>query len=484
MPTREGKMAAATASRARREVNPTSAQRRSMTLSRQFLVAGGLLMLLALAAAGFLITEMVSRGAIRSKATSTALLMESLVGPVIQRLATDTKLPPADILRLNQLFTDEALRQRFPYFEIWTPDGVVAYSNTNQIIGEAFQPSAGLKLALSGEIAADYTDPSAREHVMRGIKTRYLEIYSPIRQDGSSRIIAIAEIHEHAEPFQRELAVLRASSWAVVAAVTLLMMVSLFGIVHRGSRTIERQSASLSQRIEEAERLLEQNVQLRERSQRASARVAELNEQFIRSIGADLHDGPAQLISFSILKIGELKTGDQRKALAGRSLDIVRSALEEALREIRGVATGLLLPELNDQSLPDVLARAVRAHESRTGTVVTMVIGDALPPVSHAVKICAFRFVQEGLNNAYRHGGGLQQQVHCWVDASNLHVVVADSGTAAADFEKGLQQGRMGLYGLRERVESLGGTLAVQSCSSTGNRIQFSMPLGGGTLVD
>jgi len=484
MPAPDEPPSTGTTGRRRDSAPPEIAPRRSMTLSLQFLVAGGLLMLAALAVAGFLITEMVSRGAIRSKATSTALLMQSLVSPIVQGLATESTLAPPEIARLNQLFTDESLRQRFPYFEIWTPDGVVAYSNTNQIIGEKFQPSAGLQLALSGEVAADYADPSAREHVMRGIKTRYLEIYSPIRQDGSSRIIAIAEIHEHAEPFQRELAVLRASSWGVVATLTILMMASLFGIVHRGSRTIERQSASLSQRIEEAERLLQQNVQLRERSQRASARVAELNEQFIRSIGADLHDGPAQLISFSILKIGELKIGGEKRPVAGGALDTVQSALEEALREIRGVASGLLLPELGDQSLSEVLMRAVRSHESRTGTLVAMIIDEMLPPVSHAVKICAFRFVQEGLNNAYRHGGGMQQQVHCWVDSSTLHVAVSDAGTSAADFEKGLQQGRMGLYGLRERVESLGGTLAVQSCPPSGNRIQISMPLSGGTLVE
>jgi signal transduction histidine kinase len=452
------------------------------TLSTQFLAAGGFLMLIAMMVAGYLITELVSRGAIKNKAASTALFMQSLVGPVAQELADARTLSESAVARLNKLLSDDPFRRRFPYFEIWTPDSFIAYSTTQQIIGQQFKPPGGLSMALSGEVAADYADLSAREHVVRGIGARYLEIYSPIRQDGSSRIIAVAEIHEHTEPLQRDLASLKASSWAVVAAVTLAIMLGLFGIVHRGSRTIEAQSAALKKRIDETERVSRQNRLLKDRSQRASARVAELNEQFIRSIGADLHDGPAQLIGFSVLKIPEISESANRAARE-RSLRLLQSALDEALREIRGISKGLLLPDIEDLPLHGVIERAVRAHEARTDTEVALALTEVTAPLSHAVKICVFRFVQEGLNNAYRHGGAIGQEVRSWMAESTLHVTVSDKGSNGAKVHEWLAQERMGLYGLRERVQSLGGTLTMRPCVEAGNKIQMTLDLSGGLLV-
>ncbi|MGO4673218.1 sensor histidine kinase [Bosea sp. 2YAB26] len=455
---------------------------RRATLSVQFLIAGGLVMQIAMLVAGYLITELVSREAIRSKAASTALFMQSLVAPAVQELATSQSLSAGAIARLDQLFADEAVKRRFPYFEVWTPDGVVAYSNTPQIIGHQFDRPNGLLRALTGEVTADHADPRAGEHVIRGIRTRYLEIYSPIRLEGSSRIIAVAEIHEQAEPFREELAALRRSSWLVIAAVTAAIMLALFGIVHRGSRTIETQRKALERRVEETEQLLLENRQLSDRLQRASARVAELNEQFIRGIGADLHDGPAQLISFSILKIEDARNA-RSKAPRDRSLLTMQSALDEAMREIRSISKGLVLPEIADLPLHMVIERAVRAHEARTRTSVALATTELPQPVSHAVRICVFRFVQEGLNNAYRHGGATGQEVRSWMDGTLLNVSVADSGGDSSSAEKDLPSAGIGLYGLQERVESLGGTLTKRRLGDGGNLLKMTLDLSGGLLV-
>lgn len=452
------------------------------SLSAQFLAAGGLLMLIAMLVAGYLITELVTGGAIRHKAASTALFMESLVGPAAQELSVSKKLSGAAVAKLDALLSDEQFKRRFPYLEIWTPDGVVAYSNTAQIIGQRFKQPEGLKRALGGEVAAAFTDLSAAEHVIRGIGTRYLEIYSPIRQHASGQIIAVAEIHEQTEHLHSDLASLRTSSWAVVAMVTLAIMAGLFGIVHRGSKTIETQRAALARRVFEMEEVSRHNRLLKERSQRASARVTELNEQFIRTLGADLHDGPAQLIGFSILKIDEIRksTGP---AATEKLLQPMQSALDEAMREIRSIAKGLLLPEIAELPLHEVISRAVRAHEVRTSSQVALATAEVRAPVSDAVKICVFRFVQEGLNNAYRHGGGIGQEVGNLIDGFALRVWVLDRGSNQIASSDWATKGGMGLYGLRERVESLGGSLTVEAERDAGTRIQMTLDLSGGLLL-
>ena len=83
-----------------------------------------------------------------------------------------------------------------------------------------------------------------------------------------------------------------------------------------------------------------------------------------------------------------------------------------------------------------------------------------------AVKICCFRFVQEGLNNAWRHAEGHGQAVHLRRDDDVLVLSVLDRGPGFARLPElvGDDVG-LGLAGLTDRVESLGGHI------SFGNRV-------------
>lgn len=439
-------------------------------------------MLAAMTIAGVLVSDIVSRGALKSRAAATALLVQSLVSPLIQELRTSNKLSDAAIAKLDRLYADEAFGHRFPYLEIWTPDGTIAYSNSPMIIGQYFKAPVGLSSALAGEVTSEYADLNAREHTVRGIGIRYLEIYNPIREDGSGRIIGVAEIHENTAPLREDLMRLRMSAWAVVAISTLVIMVGLFGIVRHGSRMIETQSSDLKRHIEEIEELARLNRNLMERSQRASARVTEINEQFMRNIGADLHDGPAQLVSFSLLRIDaahRARTSSARKI----QFDQLRSALSEALRDLRSIARGLLLPDIADQSFNSILERVVSAHEARTSAVVALSMSGKIDPLSQAVKICAFRFVQEGLNNAYRHGNSAGQRVDSWMEETRLHVAVSDEGNNSPSDERGLSEGGLGLHGLRERIESLGGTLTMKTRATGGITLEMAIDLSGGLRV-
>ena len=73
-----------------------------------------------------------------------------------------------------------------------------------------------------------------------------------------------------------------------------------------------------------------------------------------------------------------------------------------------------------------------------------------------AVKICCFRFVQEGLNNAWRHGEGRGQAVQLAVAAEVLTLCISDRGPGFAGLQ---EEAGLGLAGLRDRVESLGGQM-------------------------
>ena len=160
-----------------------------LNLTRQFALTGSMIMLVAMLAAGMFTAEIVSKAAIENTASATALLLDSLIEPLAQGLASEQLLPAAETAELNHLLGANHFKQRFPYLEIWKGAGLIAYSTTPGLVGRRFTPPPGLVKALAGEVSAQYTDLNAREHLIRGISTKYLEIYVPIREDFSSTML-------------------------------------------------------------------------------------------------------------------------------------------------------------------------------------------------------------------------------------------------------------------------------------------------------
>lgn len=450
-------------------------------LSGQFALTGGLVMLLVMLLAGVTTSRIVSNAAVENTAASTALFMDSFLSPQLQSLAYGDSLPPDKVEALNRLLgvgtaQDEPFEKRFPHLEIWKRGGLVVYSSSPQLIGRRFDPPQGLAEAMAGAVSAHYADLGAAEHVERHFESEYLEIYVPVREYLSGHIIAVAEIHEQPELLQRRLFDVRARSWLTTTALTLVVMLSLFGIVHRGSRLIAAQHAALKQRIDEVRRVSDQNRTLRDKAQLASSRLAELNASYLRNVGAELHDGPAQLLGLAALKVEHVR---QARTVAGRrrELQAIDTVLADALRDIRAVSKGLMLPEIESLPLCEVVARAVNLHEKRTETKVALTCGALDCEVSHAVKICVYRFVQEGLSNAFRHASRDGQSVSCQLVASLLHISVQDRGGGASGQGNVRGEAGLGLTGLRARVESLGGTFLSVTDPAGGTRLEMTLAI-------
>ncbi|MBW9118245.1 histidine kinase [Rhizobium cauense] len=448
------------------------------TLSVRFLAASGLLILIAATIAGHLIASVLVSNATNSRAASTALLVQRMIQPIAQDLEVSGQLSNAAVVELDRLFAAPEVRQRFPYLDVWLPDGTVVYSLSKELVGKRFEQPDGLKHALLGEVAARHADLQAGEHTERNITTPYLEIYSPIHDKDSGAVFAVAEIHEDAAVVGDQLFLLQAQSWGIVAAMYLLVMIGLFGIVHRGSMTIERQRKLLKRRAEQAERTRDEVQELRKRDREASVRLASMNENFARGIGADLHDGPGQLLSYALLQLEPVRVAKNRSA-RDIAIHTVSSTLTEALGEIRTIARSLLLPDIERLDLDQIITRVIRNHEARTGSKVIFEPSRAKPEMPAAIKTCIFRFVQEGLNNAHRHAGAEGQQVRCTLIDGKLTLAVYDRGAQAEGSSTGacsMGGTGMGIHGLRQRVESLGGTLIFTEAPS-GARLEMTIDL-------
>ena len=352
------------------------------------------------------------------------------------------------------------------------------------MIGKTFPITEELTRSWAGEVIAEFDCLGDEEDALeRAQGLPLLEIDSPIREPSTGRVIAVAEFYETAGALQNSLLWARVKSWLAVAGATLLMMLALLGIVIRGSRTIERQRTQLQALVEELSNLLNQNEALRTRLQVLSNRIAESNERNLSRIGSNLHDGPAQLISFALLRLDALKftlgkSGPDLKD--SEEIISIHDALKEAMREIRELSAGLTFAKLEEMRPLMVLREIVSAYENRTKTIVTLNV-DAIPEILPLpVKISMFRFVQEALNNAYRNAEGIEQIVNCRFDGRQLELEVVDSGPGFMPGENTVSEidGELGLIGLRDRIESLEATLQINSNPGKGAQLTMRCQVG------
>ena len=446
-----------------------------LSLARQFSLAAAAVLILGMLVIGFWVTRQIEEGVTRNTAAATALYVDSVIAPLLPDLRGNAELSYGAQRALNETLSKGALGPRLASFKIWKDGGLIAYASDPELIGARFEPTESLQQAWAGRVTAEFDSLEDAENTSERVRNvPLLEIYSPIREPWSGEVVAVAEFYEVADDLKANLRAVRLRSWLVVGIVTLCMMALLSGIVLRGSEMIASQRKALEGRVADLSRLLRQNEELRFRVQSASSRAAALNERFLKRISADLHDGPAQLLALASLRLGSPRPPEGASPDPGE-LESIRSHLDDAMREIRSICRGLTLPHIEAMTLPELLRSAVAAHEQRTGTTVSLSVPDSAPEISAAEKICVYRFVQEGLNNAFRHARGVGQSVSAELSDAALAVSVSDQGggfDAAAE-----QRGGLGLAGLRDRVESLGGAFEVKS-STSGSRVTMRLNLG------
>lgn len=458
---------------------------RSWSLARQFAACAAMVLLPAMLVMGLWVSSRIEESVTQSAGASAALYIENFFEPLVQELASSDRISPANAAKLARLLSETTLGQKVLTFKIWKQDGLVVASSRPELVGQHLPPSVGLKRAATGILSIAFDKLTDVENAFeKGSGIPLLEVYIPLRARGSGRIIAVAEFYEKAGDLETELNRAQFLSWLVVSAVTLSMLSALFAIVRRGSQTIEQQRGNLERRIGELSNLLAENRRLRLRAHDASARMSESSESYLRRIGADLHDGPAQLISLALLRLDDaviterLVPGEVSGTPARKSTDqvSVRSVLNDALRDIRNITAGLSLPEIDALPLEQALRAVVARHQKLTGTTVEVRFGLLPAMVPHALKLCAYRFVQEGLSNAYRHAQSAGQRVSATVEKGEVVLAVTDKGSGLGRDQPAARSG-LGLKGLTDRIESLGGTLDIVTSRERGTRLTARLPL-------
>lgn len=451
----------------------------STSLARRFLFASLLVLVVAGLTVGWWIGRQLERGIIDRTASITGLYVESFIGPRLESLAGGTWLSEEETRQLDWLLADTAFGERVVSLKVWRPDGVIVYSADPALVGQQFAVEGDLAAAVAGRVVADMSALDDVENVSEKARgfNRLLEMYVPVRERGGDRIIGVAEFYQLPADIDQEVAEAQLRSWLVVAIAVGLVYLLLYGIVRQGSDTIRDQQVALQRQVSELSTLLQQNEQLRERVRVAAERNTTLSERQLRRISSDLHDGPGQMLALAMLRLDELdeRSGDGTSRAAAAA-NVVKSALTDALRDMRSIAAGMRLPELETLSTVDAVRRAVDDHVRRTSVPVNLSVDTITREAQLPTKIALFRAAQELLSNATRHGEGRDVAVRISGDFDELRLTVSDAGPGIDRGSVG-SDGRLGLAGVREQAELLGGGFEIGRREGGGASVTVRWPL-------
>jgi signal transduction histidine kinase len=205
-----------------------------------------------------------------------------------------------------------------------------------------------------------------------------------------------------------------------------------------------------------------------------SARLVATQENERKSISRDLHDAVGQSMSAVQFDLHDLAVmlRPYDKDLRDR-VDHIREQVEGSLAVIRNMALLLRPAMLDDLGLAAALGWLAREVSRPTGLHIQVRADDLPSDLPDEHKTCVFRIVQEALHNVQKHANANAVEITVRASDAWLAITVQDDG-------RGFQRVRahgLGLRGMHERAESLGGSVKVNSGPGKGTLIEVTLPL-------
>ena len=248
--------------------------------------------------------------------------------------------------------------------------------------------------------------------------------------------------------------------WILVLLLTYAFAAFVFGVVER----LQAQALARSRDLATLNAVVEERARL----------------------SRELHDGFAQLVAYMLVRLDTV-TGlveANRGAEAVVELERMRSVTDDLYQDVRE-SISELRTRVSERGLPATVREYLDAYEDRHAVSVNLEGEDVARGLPALIAFQLLRILQEALANVRKHAAARS----AWItfskpDDRRLQIVIGDDGRGFdPDAVSDTSPTSFGLAGMRERVESLGGELTVQSQPGAGTRVVVDIPLKGGVEV-
>ena len=220
--------------------------------------------------------------------------------------------------------------------------------------------------------------------------------------------------------------------------------------------------------------LFEQVQASTERLQSLSRRLVEIQENERLYISRELHDEAGQVLTSLLVDLRLLeKNAAQPDAILKIVAQMERS-LNGVIENLHRMAMALRPASLDHVGLVAALRQHIDAVREKHGIDATFRSGGVMERLPANVETVLYRTVQEALTNVIRHARATRVDVVLTVRDNKLIVLVEDDGVGF-DPNNVSSDDHLGLFGIRERTEMIGGTLVIESEPGKGTTIMLEV---------
>lgn len=399
------------------------------------------------------VQRMAEQEALNDASQLTDLLAKTVIMPALEDSLLDGDQGA------QQRF-DAVVRQRvladgmFIRVKIWSPEGVVLYSDEPDLIGQRFTLGEDQRKVLSAPATvAEVSNLTGAENEFERAQGKLVEVYRPVWTP-TGKLVLFETYRTYESVTARSGSLWRGFGGTIVSSL-LLFVVLITPLLWT---LIDRLRQGRAAREILLQRALDASTDERQR------------------IAADLHDGVVQeLVAASLLVAGaQASTTGPLAQQLGTAAGAVRSGVSS----LRTLLVDIYPPNLDSAGLSaalEDLAASVRGRGATATVTVDETVTDALTPDQQRL---VYRTTQETLRNVVKHADASHVDVTLSVQPSLVVLTIADDGVGMDDsvVEGGAEPGHFGLRLLTDLAADHGATLAVATAPGRGTRWRLEIP--------
>ena len=235
----------------------------------------------------------------------------------------------------------------------------------------------------------------------------------------------------------------------------------------------------ITERREAQRRLYDSEKSLRQ----LSKHLLRTQDEERRRIGRELHDSLGQSLAAMKINLDTLASIVGSDGAAGQKVAECVQLAETGIKEVRTISYLLYPPMLEEMGLKAAIPWYLDGFSARSGIVTTFEVGDDFDRLHPDSELALFRVLQESLTNIHRHSGSPSAHIRLGTREKMVFLEIKDQGKGLPPGllgQDGTSAPGVGLRGMNERLQQLGGRLELAS-TGEGTTLTAVIPAGEGS---
>lgn len=263
-------------------------------------------------------------------------------------------------------------------------------------------------------------------------------------------------------------------------------------IILKDGRTIDRYSSPLIDQngeyhgriwffrdITERKRAEDESLAYQEKLRRLSSQLSIAEERERRHLATELHDSIGQTLAVLKIKLGLIKDASLTIEQSD-TIDEIRELIEGTIANVRLLTSELSPPILYELGLKPAVEWLIEQFQDQHDLNIDLVCNDGLIPLDNDISYFLFRAVRELLMNVVKHARASKTIITLTNHEDNVVISVKDDGVGFSIEDLALLRNQdmgFGLFSVKERMDSIGGSIKIESEPGSGTQVILVAPL-------